>query len=96
MARTEAEEQDFSRAMRASREFQMTWPNKLNEIAGTPIAVWMRIAQAQYPEKSLEQHALDLVKVCLYEDSVASFTELLGKMVDPEKGGSPTKAKEDK
>lgn len=84
MARTEAEDKNFASAERASREFLGSWPNKLNEIAGTPIAVWMRLAQARHPHKSLEQHALELVSTCLYEDSVASFTELVHKLTKEE------------
>ena len=77
MPRNAEQEKNFDKANRASREFLGSWPNKLNEIAGTPIAVWMRLAQARHPHKSLEQHALELVSTCLFEDSVASFTELV-------------------
>ena len=90
MPRTEAEDKNFVKAAHASREFLGSWPNKLNEIAGTPIAVWMRLAQAKHPHKSLEQHALDLVSTCLYEDSVASFTELVHNAIKEEEDDSST------
>ena len=90
MPRTEEEDKYFEKTARAPREFLGSWPHKLNEIAGTPIAVWMRLAQATHPHKSLEQHALDLVSICLYEDSVASFTELRHHATKQEEDDSST------
>lgn len=84
MARTKEEEEQFVRTAHASREFLNTWPYKVAEIVGTPTAVWLRLAQAKSPHKSLESLCLELLTPSLYDDSICSFAELVGKEANRE------------